>query len=75
VYVSPLLTSELLNQSEEHTASIFRVLSQAKIQQKQVVRKRIYFPPKRRALAKLHGVTTQKTALFIVTAVGISNPK
>jgi hypothetical protein len=32
-------------------------------------RRRRYFPPKRRAISKLHGVTTQKTVLFIVTAI------
>jgi hypothetical protein len=31
-------------------------------------------PPKRRFLQEPHGVTTQKTPFFIVTAVKTSNP-
>jgi hypothetical protein len=34
---------------------------------------RRYFPPKRRFTQDLHGVTSQKTAFFIVTAVKTSN--
>jgi hypothetical protein len=33
------------------------------------------YPPKRRLLQDSHGVTSQKTAFFIVTAVKISNLK
>jgi hypothetical protein len=33
------------------------------------------FPPKRRLLQKPHGVTSQKTPFFIVTAVKTSNLK
>jgi hypothetical protein len=32
-------------------------------------------PPKRRVFSTLHGVTTHKTVIFIVTAVRTSNPK
>jgi hypothetical protein len=35
--------------------------------------RRWYVPPKRRAVFELHGVTNQKTVLFIVTAVGTSH--
>jgi hypothetical protein len=53
---------------EEHIASIWNFL--------RPWRWRRYVPPKRRLhLNRLHGVTSQKMILFIITSVKTSNPK
>jgi hypothetical protein len=61
---------------EEHTASIFRAEEYAREETRwQADQKwRQYFPSKYRAVSELHDITSQKTILFIVTAVRNSYP-
>jgi hypothetical protein len=64
----------LTDVSEEHIASMFRV---GKSTSEELAWARGcslgYVPPKRLFTQYLHGVTSQKTAFFIVTAVNTSN--
>jgi hypothetical protein len=64
--------------SEDHIASIFTSCSYLfmLVPHSQILlpwRWRRYDPPKRQFTQELHGATTQKTALFIVTAMKTSN--
>jgi hypothetical protein len=59
--------------SEEPGASFIRVTKICELGTTQAATRRRQVPPKRRSLQEPHGVTTQKTPFFIVTAVKISN--
>jgi hypothetical protein len=58
--------------SEELSASIIKVTNFSRNKQPTHAAK-LYIPPNRRFLQEPHGVTSQKTPFFIVTAVKTSN--